>query len=182
MNNQSPKHTHKELLEMFPEAKELTKITLKEERQRYKKLKKEINGFLEIGKNKKDEWFVDEVAKVFFLQDIQDCEKRMAKLKMFVAVSENKPSSYANFQEKVELAKNYSIESLVEQELPLRRVGNKYITNCIFHNETTPSLFIYPKTNSFYCFGCQKSGNSITLAMEIHKLSFKETVKLLNSY
>ena len=39
---------------------------------------------------------------------------------------------------------------------------------CPFHNEKTPSFTIYPKTNSFKCFGCGASGSVIDFVMEIH--------------
>ena len=32
---------------------------------------------------------------------------------------------------------------------------------CPFHQEKTPSFTIYPKTNTFHCFGCGKSGDTI---------------------
>lgn len=32
---------------------------------------------------------------------------------------------------------------------------------CPFHQEKTPSLVIYPKTNTWYCFGCGATGDSI---------------------
>ena len=38
---------------------------------------------------------------------------------------------------------------------------------CPFHEDDTPSLVLYSHTNSFYCFGCAKTGNSITLYSEI---------------
>ena len=37
---------------------------------------------------------------------------------------------------------------------------------CPFHEERTPSLVLYPATGSFYCFGCGKSGNAVTLYQE----------------
>jgi len=34
-------------------------------------------------------------------------------------------------------------------------------TCCPFHQEKTPSFTIYPKTNTFHCFGCGKNGDTI---------------------
>jgi DNA primase len=48
---------------------------------------------------------------------------------------------------------------------------------CPFHEEDTPSLVLYPHTNSFYCFGCGKTGNQITLYQEIRKIDFKQTMQ-----
>jgi len=36
------------------------------------------------------------------------------------------------------------------------------IGSCPFHSDRTPSFTIYPE-NNFYCFGCHKGGDSITL-------------------
>jgi DNA primase len=47
---------------------------------------------------------------------------------------------------------------------------------CPFHEDDTPSLVLYPHTNSFYCFGCAKTGNSITLYSEIKNLDIKTTI------
>lgn len=40
---------------------------------------------------------------------------------------------------------------------------NKPVVCCPLHDEDTPSFRYYPDTSSFYCFGCQKGGNVITL-------------------
>lgn len=50
---------------------------------------------------------------------------------------------------------------------------------CPFHEEGTPSLVFYTTTNSFYCFGCGKSGNSVTLAAEIGRQSVGEAIRQL---
>jgi DNA primase len=52
---------------------------------------------------------------------------------------------------------------------------------CPFHEDDTPSLVLYPHTNSFYCFGCAKTGNSITLYSEIKKLDIKTTINEMAS-
>lgn len=43
--------------------------------------------------------------------------------------------------------------------LSLRRVGDKYNCLCPFHGDRgTPNLFIYPESDSFYCFACGIGG------------------------
>jgi DNA primase len=39
----------------------------------------------------------------------------------------------------------------------LRHSGNKYVANCPFHDEKSPSFFVYPD-GSYYCFGCGAYG------------------------
>lgn len=45
----------------------------------------------------------------------------------------------------------------------LRSRGNRYTTRCLFHADDTPSLTIYPETQSFYCFGCGAWGDALNL-------------------
>lgn len=45
----------------------------------------------------------------------------------------------------------------------LRKIGDRYHTRCLFHADDTPSLVIYEKTQSFYCFGCLEWGDALNL-------------------
>lgn len=58
-------------------------------------------------------------------------------------------------------------------DLPIDRYG-KII--CPFHEDDTPSLVLYPHTNSFFCFGCSKTGTQITLYQEVRKIDFKQAL------
>lgn len=52
----------------------------------------------------------------------------------------------------------------------LKESGDRYVCLCPFHNDkNTPNLTIYPKTNSFYCFTCKKSGDALTLISFMEK-------------
>lgn len=50
---------------------------------------------------------------------------------------------------------------------------------CPFHKEKTASMKIYPSTNTFYCFGCNKSGDVITLVRELDQCDFPTAVNSL---
>jgi len=41
---------------------------------------------------------------------------------------------------------------------------------CPFHADGTPSLVYYPKTNSFFCFGCRASGDVIEFYRRLEEL------------
>ena len=59
--------------------------------------------------------------------------------------------------------------------------GHYLQTLCPFHNDKdTPSLTIYPETNTFHCFGCKATGNVITWAMLRLNLNYKQAVDWLS--
>ena len=65
----------------------------------------------------------------------------------------------------------------------LKRRGANYLGLCPFHNEKTPSFTVSPTKEIFKCFGCGKSGNTISFIMEHEKLSYAEALKwLANKY
>ena len=65
----------------------------------------------------------------------------------------------------------------------LKRRGANYLGLCPFHNEKTPSFTVSPSKEIYKCFGCGKSGNSISFLMEHEKLSYVEALKwLANKY
>ncbi len=63
----------------------------------------------------------------------------------------------------------------VAQDLGLDVQRNRIL--CPFHEEDTPSLVLYSHTNSFYCFGCAKTGNAISLYAEVKQLSIKDSIQ-----
>jgi DNA primase len=58
----------------------------------------------------------------------------------------------------------------------LKRRGASYLGLCPFHNERTPSFTVSPSKEIFKCFGCGKSGNSISFLMEHEKFSYVEAL------
>ena len=49
-------------------------------------------------------------------------------------------------------------------------------TCCPFHNEKTASFTVYPKTNTFHCFGCGVSGDTIELIQLKENISKHEAI------
>jgi DNA primase len=51
------------------------------------------------------------------------------------------------------------------------------------HDDKEPSFAVYRRTNSFYCFGCQRGGNVINFIKSFLKMNFYEAVNYLyNKY
>lgn len=63
--------------------------------------------------------------------------------------------------------------------MKLTRKGKNLVGLCPFHSEKTGSFFIYPQTQSFYCFGCGAGGDTISFLKRIENLDYVEAVRLL---
>jgi DNA primase len=65
----------------------------------------------------------------------------------------------------------------------LKKRGTNYLGLCPFHNEKSPSFTVSPNKEIYKCFGCGKSGNTISFIMEHEKYSYVEALKwLANRY
>ncbi len=78
-----------------------------------------------------------------------------------------------------ELNRRTDIVELVGSYVQLKRKGRLYGGLCPFHSEKTPSFYVYPDTQSFYCFGCGAGGDAINFAKKINSIDYGEAVKML---
>ncbi|ROL58564.1 DNA primase [Bacteroidetes/Chlorobi group bacterium Naka2016] len=71
------------------------------------------------------------------------------------------------------------IVDYIGEAVNLRRRGVNFVGLCPFHQEKTPSFTVSPEKKIFKCFGCGKSGNVITFAIEYYGLTYHEALKEL---
>jgi len=71
------------------------------------------------------------------------------------------------------------IVELIGQFVNLKRAGSSFKGLCPFHGEKTPSFFVRPDKQMYYCFGCQRGGDPFRFVMEHDGVSFTEAVRLL---
>ncbi len=71
------------------------------------------------------------------------------------------------------------IEEIISSYLKLIPAGRNFKAKCPFHNEKTPSFFVSPERNSYYCFGCGAKGDIFTFVEEFEGLDFRGALKLL---
>lgn len=74
---------------------------------------------------------------------------------------------------------NEFLKILPDYNYKVEKVGDKYRICCPFHNDTnTPNLFIYPKTESFYCFACGEGGKLNKLYKQITGKEIEEKLDI----
>lgn len=75
------------------------------------------------------------------------------------------------------------IIDVVGSYVKLKKRGTNYLGLCPFHNEKSPSFTVSPNKEIYKCFGCGKSGNTISFIMEHEKYSYVEALRwLANRY
>ncbi len=78
-----------------------------------------------------------------------------------------------------QITNRIDIIDVVSEFVKLKKRGANYLELCPFHNEKTPSFTVSPSKEIYKCFGCGKSGNTITFLMEHEKYSYAEALKWL---
>lgn len=80
------------------------------------------------------------------------------------------------------LSKPDIVSILYQEGIEPRQKGRYLWALCPLpgHIERTPSFKVDPERQSFYCFGCHNSGDSIALIMKLHGLTFKEALNYLS--
>jgi DNA primase len=72
-----------------------------------------------------------------------------------------------------------NILQVVQEYVPLKKMGATWKGLCPFHSEKTPSFHVNPEKGFFHCFGCGVGGNVFKF-VELHeKVSFPEAVRML---
>jgi DNA primase len=71
------------------------------------------------------------------------------------------------------------IVQVVQDYVPLKKVGSTWKGLCPFHSEKTPSFHVNPDKGFFFCFGCQAGGNVFKFVEMQEKVSFPDAVRLL---
>ena len=169
-----------ELLDIFPEAKEIIPEKIKEWEQSKKRLLNVIKKKLKIIKEKsasENQWFWREWVKVNEGEELLKIDNHIARLKGIVLISEDKTPNGWITEDKIQRALEFPIQNLINQ--PLRKIGKTLVGLCPLHNEKHASFYIYPETNRCWCFGCSQGGNTINLIKLMRGYSFKEAMQYL---
>ena len=69
------------------------------------------------------------------------------------------------------------LAALIGEQVKLVRKSGRPMGLCPFHNEKTPSFYIYDR--NYHCFGCKASGDAIDYVRHIHGFNFIEALRYL---
>ncbi len=78
-----------------------------------------------------------------------------------------------------EILARTDIEPLISSYVNLKRAGDTYKGLCPFHSEKSPSFTVYPRTSSFYCFGCGIGGDAVTFIKQMEHLDYPDALDFL---
>lgn len=72
-----------------------------------------------------------------------------------------------------------SVVDVLSSYITLEKAGTNFKARCPFHNEKSPSFFVSPARNSYYCFGCGAKGDILTFVQEFEGLDFMGALRVL---
>lgn len=181
------KYNDRELVDLFPESREIIPLKLKEWEELLKaeslSVKKALVGIYKTGGDDFSIWFGKYLVRIFLFPIVETCQRHIERLKrlqhFFTDRSKKERQRGLLWENSVHKARSFPIEQVVRGQLELKACGSKYSSRCPFHEEKHASFFLYPKTNTYHCFGCQAHGDTINLAMRLYDLTFKDAVLLL---
>ena len=61
----------------------------------------------------------------------------------------------------------------------LQKSGKALKSLCPFHNERTPSFYVFAETQTWRCFGCNEGGDVFSFVQKQQGLDFRETLHYL---
>jgi len=76
-----------------------------------------------------------------------------------------------------EVRERVDMIALVQRHgVELKKSGRSYKGKCPFHQEHTPSFYVWPEEKRFKCFGCQAGGDGISFVQRLMGKTFIDTV------
>ena len=168
-----------------PEIQEHLKDCILSYAERIEALKQERDEYIENSLEFSElEDFAKEYRLFAFRVRTQDIlpvlERQLRNMCWELRKAQGKLDSNSRWQEAYRYAtEEVTITNVIQTLVGIPEHKTKRAILCPFHDEKTPSFKIYPKTNSYCCFGCQKSGKPVNFVMELKNCNFKEAVHLL---
>ena len=78
-----------------------------------------------------------------------------------------------------EIKQRLDIVDTVSSYVNLEKSGRNFKGLCPFHEEKTPSFFVFPDRQTWKCFGCGAGGDLLSLVMKKEGVDFSEALRIL---
>lgn len=184
------KQMEENVIEAFPEEQSVVVDKLneywEEAAELYKSMVEIRNIIDQVQADPFSKWFFTNAEKYKEGARLKELYGRIKQLRRLKVAYEKKQIEelmrFASFETKTE-ARRYNTDTMMDREgllvdivnydgIRLRGSSSRFQGLCPFHEERTPSFFVY-SDNWFHCFGCQKHGNVFNYVMETRKIDFK---------
>ena len=164
---EKPRLTTEQLKEVFPEILDIAPIRIRELQFQIEKHEQFCRDNPIFGETLETLWEQERRD-----EKMKDLRMTLSRFRRFIP-SENKNGiNDADIQAALEVP----ILDLFDQP---RRSGSLYTDFCPLHDERTPSCKIYPRNNTWWCFGCNQGSSTIDLVMKRDEIDFVTAVKQL---
>ena len=78
----------------------------------------------------------------------------------------------------IEKLKNQiDIVNIIEQYIPVKKMGSSYKCVCPFHDDKNPSMSINQNKQMYHCFACKAGGDAVKFVMDYEKLTYPEAIE-----
>ena len=78
----------------------------------------------------------------------------------------------------IEKLKNQiDIVNIIEQYIPVKKMGSSYKCVCPFHDDKNPSMSINQNKQMYHCFACKAGGDAVKFVMDYEKLTYPDAIE-----
>ncbi len=78
-----------------------------------------------------------------------------------------------------EIKERLDLSDVISHYIQLQKAGHNYKALCPFHNEKTPSFVVFPDSQNWHCFGCDRGGDVFSFVMEYEGWDFRTALEEL---
>lgn len=123
-------------------------------------------------------------AKTFTGWDnfITDCQLAIDILKTYEPLKIKSADGKRDFESIESIKARIDIVDYIGQYVALKKAGANFNGLCPFHSEKKGSFFVYPKNQTWHCYGaCSTGGDIITFVQKYDHLEIKDVLRRLSN-
>jgi hypothetical protein len=136
-----------------------------------KKARLDLNTAKSMGTESEQAYYADYIEAVTMALEIVRSNRPVP------AVSEAKNKN--RLADPQDIKGRLDIVDVIGHYLQLKKSGKYFTACCPFHEEKSPSFFVYPEQKTYHCYGCQKHGDIFSFIQEIEHTDFNGALQIL---